>query len=93
MQFMDFTYNKADNKSSDRTIVVLGRPSETYFGIDVSDMLNDDFANFTVEFQAVLREFEQKKADLMEKYDLKYNYRQFKPERMEDVSVYYGSHE
>lgn len=90
MEFMDFTYTKPNSPAKARTLLVLGKPSQNYFGIDMSDMLTDEYHAFSTEFNQLQREFEQKKADLMARYDLKYNYRQFSPDRMQDVTVYHG---
>ena len=90
MEFKDFTYIKANNTKSDRTLLVLSTPDTNYFGIDLSDMLTEDFAAFSEKYNALHREYKQAVSALMQEFDLTHNYRQFSPERMSDVTTYYG---
>lgn len=90
MEFKDFTYVKPGNKTSERTLLVLGQPSKNYFGIDMSDMLTDDFARFSEKYNTLQREYKESVAKLMADFDLTHNYRQFDPEKMQDVTTYHG---
>ena len=88
MEFMDFTYTKKSGTQSDRTLLVLGKPSPNYFGVDVSDVLNEDFHDLSLEFNQLYNTYQENLRSLMEKYDLKHNFRAFDPSKMQDVEVY-----
>lgn len=88
MEFMDFTYTKKAGETSDRTLLVLGKPNPNYFGVDVSDVLNEDFHDLSLEFNQLYNTYQENLRSLMEKYDLKHNFRAFNPEKMQNVEVY-----
>ena len=76
---LNFTYTKANGDVSDRSLVVLRRPSANYFGIDVTQA-NEDTVEALVEF------LEQQKSHLeneLAELGLRLNYRTFKEEGVE----------
>lgn len=87
MKLVEFTYTKADGTTSDRAVIELLQPSTCFEGIDVTKMPEDEFAEFTREYSNLLNEQYNAKIAVMQKYDLKHNYRRFIPEKMTDVTT------
>ena len=85
MKFVEFTYTKANGDVSDRAVIVTQEPTKLMSGIDVSQLPEADFALFTQEMSALKNRQHQEIMDLMEKHDLKHNFRQFTPEKMSNV--------
>ena len=76
---LNFTYTKKNGDVSDRNLVVLRKPSETYFGVDVTDA-NKETVDTLVEF------LEQQKSHLeneLAELGLRFKYRTFLKEGME----------
>ncbi len=84
-KLVEFKYTKAGGSISDRALVVLQEPAKNYAGIDVSQLDNDEFADFTRDLQALKTRQHEEILQLMHNFDLTYNYRQFIPENMSDV--------
>jgi len=85
MKLVEFTYKKADNSVSQRAVIEVVQPSNFFEGIDVSQMPEEDFAEFTTEYRNLLEKHQNDKMMIMQKFDLKHNYRRFTPEKMSDV--------
>jgi hypothetical protein len=75
-----FTYEKPDGEVSDRSLFVLNKPSDSYFGLDLSE--------FTVEermkYNKMLKRLMESVAEEIEVMGLKHNYRRFKEERIRE---------
>jgi len=84
MNIMTFTYNK-DGELSDRVFIPLVNPTNKYFGIDISELEVVDQVAFDEEVFRIQDEQKAKMDALMEKYDCKYKYRAFFPEKMTNV--------
>lgn len=87
MKLVEFKYTKSDGTSSDRAVVEVVQPSQHFEGIDVSDLPQDSFAEFTREYRDLLESQYNAKIAIMHKYDLKHNYRRFIPQKMTDVTT------
>ena len=85
MKLVEFTYTKADGSISERAVVEVVQPNKFFEGIDVSQMPEEEFAEFTNEYRSLLEKHQKDKMDIMHKFDLKHNYRRFTPENMSDV--------
>lgn len=85
MKFIEFTYTKASGDVSNRAVVVTQEPTKLLSGIDVSELPEAEFASFTQEMSALKNRQHQEIMDLMEKHDLKHNFRQFSPDKMTNV--------
>lgn len=85
MKTLTFVYTKPDGSVSERTILALTTPSDLYGGIDISNLSPEDGAKFVSEYEALYADFLAAAKDLQEDYDVKYNYRNFKADRMSDV--------
>jgi DNA topoisomerase VI subunit A len=89
MKLLEFTYTKADGSVSERAVIELVTPTKAIEGIDVSDMPEHEFAEFTAEFNLLKQTQHEATMAVLAKYDLKHNYRKFLPERMANVSADY----
>jgi hypothetical protein len=87
MKLVEFKYTKADGTTSDRAVIEVLQPCKHFEGIDISDMPEAMFAEFTSEYRDLLAEQYNAKISIMQKYDLKHNYRRFLPEKMTDVTT------
>jgi hypothetical protein len=87
MKIMNFTYTKPDGKTSKRTFVSIRSPFTDYFGVDISELSEEDQAIFTAEMQSIEDAKTNAINELMIKFDVKNNYRKFLAERMSDISV------
>lgn len=87
MKLVEFNYTKADGTASKRAVIEVFQPSNYFEGIDVSQMPEDEFAEFTSEYRDLLEQQYNAKMTVMQKYDLKHNYRRFIPEKMTDVNT------
>lgn len=85
MKLMEFTYTKANGDVSDRAVVVTQEPTKLLSGIDVSELPEMEFATFIQDMRELKNRQHQEMMDLMEKHDLKHNYRQFSAEKMTNV--------
>lgn len=84
MNIMTFTYNK-DGEFSERVFIPIVNPTQKYFGIDISELEVVDQVAFDEELFRIQDEQKAKIDALMEKYDCKYRYRFFFPEKMTNV--------
>lgn len=87
MKLIEFSYTKADGTASARAVIEVVQPTQHFEGIDISQMPEDEFAEFTREYRDLLDEQYNAKMSIMQKYDLKHNYRRFIPEKMTDVTT------
>lgn len=87
MKLVEFSYTKADGTASARAVIEVVQPTQHFEGIDISQMPEDEFAEFTLEYRNLLDEQYNAKMSIMQKYDLKHNYRRFIPEKMTDVTT------
>jgi len=89
MNFIEFTYTKADGTKSKRAVIPLVNPSEFVEGIDVSSLSESDFADFCREFAALKNDHHTQVMEKLAQYDLRHNYRKFIPKNMSDVTTDY----
>ena len=87
MKLVEFNYTKADGTSSPRAVIEVVQPAQHFEGIDVSQMPEDEFAEFTREYRDLLEQQYNAKISVMQKFDLKHNYRRFIPQKMTDVTT------
>jgi hypothetical protein len=89
MNLLEFTYKKADGTVSKRAAIPLFGPTKFVEAIDVSQMPQDEFADFCREFSALKAVQHEETMAMLNQFDLKHNYRRFIPEQMSDVVVDY----
>ena len=85
MKLIEFTYTKTNGDVSERAVVVTQEPSKLLSGIDVSELPELEFATFIQDMRELKNRQHQEMMDLMEKHDLKHNFRQFSAEKMTNV--------
>jgi len=85
MQIMEFTYTKSPADVSSRVFIPLVKPTDKYFGIDVSDLDVEDQALIANELDQLNQERSDKIETIMAKYDVRTNYRSFIPSKMSDI--------
>lgn len=89
MKLIEFTYTKTDGSKSERAVVELVQPTKYVEGIDVTQMPEQEFADFCREFSLMKAAQHEETMRLLEQFDLKHNYRRFIPEQMQAVTADY----
>ena len=89
MNFMEFTYTKADGTTSKRAILPLLSPSKHIEGIDLTQLPENEFVQFCREFSALKSDHHNQVMEKLAKFDLTHNYRCFNPDKMSDVTSDY----
>ena len=89
MKLLEFTYIKSGGDVSKRAVIELVTPSAFVEGWDVTSLDNNEFAKFTQTMGELRRRQHEETMQLLQEFDLKHNYRRFKPEGMRDVQVEY----
>lgn len=89
MNFIEFTYTKADGTTSKRAVIPLLGPTEFVEGIDVSQMPEEDFAVFCQQFSELKNAQHNQTMEMLAQFDLRHNYRRFIPKNMSDVTTDY----
>jgi hypothetical protein len=87
MKLLEFTYTKADGKTSQRAVIELLSPQKHFEGIDVTQLEEAEFADFTLEMREMKDRQYAETMELLAKHDLKHNYRKFLPEQMSNVTT------
>lgn len=87
MKLVEFQYKKADGTESERAVIELQQPSKHFEGIDVSDLPEAEFALFVQEYRELKNAQHDATMQLLQKHDLKHNYRRFLPEQMANVTA------
>jgi len=85
MKIISFKYTKADGKQSDRTLLVSAEPTKLYAGTDITSLDAEDQVSYVNEVQLLKDRYMDSLKFLNDKYDLNFNYRQFKPESMAGI--------
>lgn len=85
MKLMQFTYTKANGDQSQRAVIVTQEPTQLVAGIDVSELPETEFEQFTREMRELKNRQHEEMMQLVNNHDLKHNYRQFTPSKMTNV--------
>lgn len=89
MKLVEFNYTKQDGSTSKRAVIELVTPNKFMEGWDVSQLDESMFASFTQQMGELRRRQHEETMQMLADFDLKHNYRRFKPEAMSDVQVDY----
>lgn len=89
MKLLEFTYTKQGGDVSKRAVIELVTPTNFVEGWDVTNLDEVEFAKFTETMGALRRRQHEETMQLLQEFDLKHNYRRFKPSGMTDVQVEY----
>ena len=76
-----FTYTKSNGEVSSRKAVVISKPNPNYSMLDLSSV-NEDELSSIIE---IIEAYEKERNSLLEKYDLKRFYKNFKPNCITEV--------
>lgn len=87
MKLVEFQYTKQNGDVSQRAVVVTHEPQQNLGGIDVTQLGDDDFVAFIDEYRAIKNRQHEELMQLMQKHDLKHNFRQFIPNKMQVVET------
>ena len=85
MNLTTFTYTKSPTDITNRVYIPLAVPSKNYFGIDVSDLDVEDQALISAEITQIELDKQSRINEVMEKYDVRTNFRSFSPEKMSNI--------
>lgn len=81
-----FKYTKKENDVSNRVFIPLVTPAaKNYFGIDITELSDEDQGIFMAEMSIIKEENNAKINALMKKFDIVHNFRAFSPEKMSDI--------
>jgi len=86
MKFMEFDYTKADGTTKSRELLVLSEPSQVYFGIDVSELNDDEFSILVDSMRKLKNEHDAKTAELMNDFEVRTMLRNFLPKNMTNIT-------
>lgn len=89
MKLLEFVYTKQDGSVSKRAVIELVTPNKFIEGWDVTDLSSDNFAEFAKTMGDLRRRQHEETMQLLSNFDLKHNYRRFKPELMTELQVDY----
>jgi hypothetical protein len=80
---IQFEYEKPDGSKSTRELFVLNKPSDSYFGIDLSEFDEEEKS----KYNEMLAQLMQSVNEEIENIGLQHNYRRFKEERITGIKV------
>ena len=89
MKLLEFNYTKQAGDVSKRAVIELVTPTIFVEGWYVTSLDNNEFAKFARSMGELRRRQHEETMQLLQEFDLKHNYRRFKPEGMSDVQVEY----
>jgi len=89
VKLLEFNYTKQGGEVSKRAVIELVTPTKFIEGWDVTSLSEAEFAQFTQAMGELRRKQHEETMQLLQEFDLKHNYRRFKPESMADVQVEY----
>jgi len=89
MKLLEFTYTKQTGDVSKRAVIELVTPTTFVEGWDVTNLDNNEFARFTETMGSLRRRQHEETMQLLQDFDLKHNYRRFKPDSMTDIQIEY----
>lgn len=85
MKSITFTYTKADNSVSRRTLVVSNEPGKFVSGTDISELSTEDQVLYIGEVEQARGIYLEMLKEINDRFDTNHNYRQFDASRMSDI--------
>jgi len=76
-----FNYTKPNGETSTRNLFVLNSPSDSYFGIDLSEFNEEERSQYNKMLEQLMDSVKTEIVNI----GLEHNYRRFKEERMNDL--------
>lgn len=86
---MEFNYTKSTGESKPRVILVMQEPKEFLEGIDLSDMTQDEYADFVSAYSKAYEAWQLQSQMIINEFELKHSYRRFKPAGVTQAVVEY----
>ncbi len=87
MKILSFNYTDVKGKQSHRTLAVSIEPGDKYAGVDISELLASDIADYSEECDNAKADYLYKLETINRNFDLKHNYRQFTASKMTDIET------
>jgi hypothetical protein len=87
VKLVEFTYTKKDGSVSQRAVAEVASPTQYLEGVDISELEEAEFANFTLEYNQLKDRQKQEFQELLNQFDLKHNYRRFLPQQMSAITT------
>lgn len=87
MKLATFTYTDLKGKTTSRKLMVLTEPSNKYFGVDVSELDDEQIALLFNELDLLDSQYTQSLDKILQEYDVKYNFRQFLESGVRDFKL------
>ena len=81
-----FKYTDARGKVTDRVLMAHVLPSTMYAGTDITELDEEQRGLFIAEVDAAKDKFAKEMQAIIDKHDLNYKYRQFRSEKMTDIT-------
>ncbi len=85
MKTLSFKYTKSNGKQSDRVIVPISSPSKNVFGIDISELSQEEQATFAVQVGEARIKYMDEVNSIMAQFDVSTMYRNFLADKMGDI--------
>jgi hypothetical protein len=83
----EFDYKDSKGKESFKYVLVIQEPTTLMSGYDIGELDNDQQGCLVDEFAKVRERYLAELTDLLNKYDLKNMYRQYKIESMSNIET------
>ena len=87
MKILNFTYTKESGQTSNRVYMPVSTPNENYFGVDLTELDDEQVVAFALEYEVALKTFKDTTTSILAKHDLTHNYRYFNPNNMTNVET------
>ena len=87
MKTIYFKYTDAKGKVSHRTVVVASEPTDKLSGTDISELEAVEMVAYVEKAAKLKADYLAAIEDLNKEFDLKFRFRQFFPDKMEDVVI------
>jgi hypothetical protein len=85
MKFAKFKYTDAKGKITNRRVLVVQEPSDKLQAFDVAELSEIEVAEFAEAYETAKQAFIAQIEVLKQEYDLKYNFRQFFANKIENL--------
>lgn len=85
MKFAKFKYTDAKGKVTNRKVLVVQEPSDKLQAFDVAELNEVEVAEFAEAYETAKQAFVAQIEVLKQEYDLKYNFRQFFANKIENL--------
>lgn len=85
MKYTLFTYTKESGEVSQREVVVTQQPSTLLYGLDVSELTQQELGDFAAGWNALQDRQAHERATLLRRFELDTRRRSFNPVRMSNI--------